>query len=165
MLLDLAEWYNGQILYEHSDRDLLSFFENKHKTHLLVDTVPLQREINVLTKTKNTKGLRPTVTNKKFLINSTLGWVNDELEDDTLGYSKIFDDILLQQLEAYDPDENLDAYIGFSHAVAAYNYFEKFGTPVVTLDTKIEEKKKVHVPLKNAFGIIFKRKPTNAFGL
>lgn len=165
MVLDLAEYYNAQILYEHSDRDLLSFFENKHKTHLLMDTVPLQREINVLTKTKNAKGLRPTVTNKKFLINTTLGWVNDELEDDTLGYAKIFDDILLQQLEAYDPDENLDAYIGFSHAVAAYNYFEKFGTPVVTLDTKIEEKKKVHIPLKNAFGITFKRKPTNAFGL
>ena len=165
MLLNLAEWYNAQILYEHSDRDLLSFFENKHKGYLLMDTVKFQQEINVTTKTKNPKGLRPTPTNKKFLINSTLGWVNDEMEDDTLGYSGIFDDILLQQLEAYDPDENLDAYIGFSHAVAAYNYFEKFGTPVVTLDTKIEEKKKVHVPLKNAFGIIFKRKPTNAFGL
>jgi len=165
MLLDLAEWYNGQILYEHSDRDLLSFFENKHKTHLLVDTVPLQREINVLTKTKNTKGLRPTVTNKKFLINSTLGWVNDELEDDTLGYAKIFDDILLQQLEAYDPDENLDAYIGFSHAVAAYNYFEKFGTPVVTLNNKIEEKKKTPPIIKNAFGMSFKHKPKNAFGI
>ena len=130
-----------------------------------MDTVPLQREINVLTKTKNAKGLRPTVTNKKFLINTTLGWVNDELEDDTLGYAKIFDDILLQQLEAYDPDENLDAYIGFSHAVAAYNYFEKFGTPVVTLNNKVEEKKKTSTPIKNAFGMNFKHKPKNAFGL
>ena len=165
MLLNLAEWYNAQILYEHSDRDLLSFFENKHKGYLLMDTVKFQQEINVTTKTKNPKGLRPTPTNKKFLINSTLGWVNDEMEDDTLGYSGIFDDILLQQLEAYDPDENLDAYIGFSHAVAAYNYFEKFGTPVVTLNNEIKEKKKEPTSIKNAFGITFKRKPTNAFGL
>lgn len=165
MLLNLAEWYNAQILYEHSDRDLLSFFENKHKGYLLMDTVKFQQEINVKTKTKNPKGLRPTPTNKKFLINSTLGWVNDEMEDDTLGYSGIFDDILLQQLEAYDPDENLDAYIGFSHAVAAYNYFEKFGTPVVTLDNKIEEKKKTSPIIKNAFGMSFKHKPKNAFGI
>lgn len=94
-----------------------------------------------------------------------MGWVNDELEDDTLGYAKIFDDILLQQLEAYDPDENLDAYIGFSHAVAAYNYFEKFGTPVVTLNNKIEEKKKTPPIIKNAFGMSFKHKPKNAFGI
>ena len=165
MLLDLAEWYNAQILYEHTDRDLLTFFENKHKAHLLLDTIPLQREIKVNTQAKNTKGLIASQPNMKFLLTSAIGWVEDDMEDGTLGYAKLFDDILLQQLEAYDPDENLDAYIGFSHAVAAYNYFEKFGTPVVTLNNKVEEKKKTSTPIKNAFGMNFKHKPKNAFGL
>lgn len=165
LLLDLAEFYGAQIMYEHSDRSVLDFFEPRHKAHLLIDTIPLQKEISVKAKTKNQKGLKPTVPNQTFLLESALGFVNNEIDDDVYGYTTINDDVLLQQLEIYDPTENLDCYIGFAHAVAAYNYFEKFGTPVVTLNNEIKEKKKEPAPIKNAFGIIFKRKPTNAFGL
>ena len=163
MLLNLAEWYNAQILYEHADRNLLSFFEKKHKTHLLIDTVPLQREIAINSKAKNQKGLRPTVTNKKFLLNSTLGWVNTEMDDDSYGYSNIMDDVLLQQLAEYDPDENLDCYIGFSHAVAAYNYFEKFGVPQVENSNNKTIKTSIRKKIKNAFNINSLKK-SNAFG-
>ena len=164
LLLDVAEWYNAQILYEHTDRSLLSFFERKRKLHLLIDTVPLQKEISIKAKTKNNKGLRPTVGNKQFLLNSTLGWVNEELEDESLGYSRIMDEVLLNQLAEHDPDENLDCYIGFSHAVAAYNYFEKFGIPQVEDSNKKQITSNKKPVIYNAFGIPYNKNKKNAFG-
>lgn len=164
LLLDVAEWYNAQILYEHVDRSVLDFFEAKRKLHLLIDTVPLQKEISIKTKTKNNKGLRPTVGNKQFLLNSTLGWVNEELEDESLGYSRIMDEVLLNQLAEYDPDENLDCYIGFSHAVAAYNYFEKFGIPQVEDSNKKQITSNKKPVIYNAFGIPYNKNKKNAFG-
>lgn len=164
LLLDVAEWYNAQILYEHTDRSLLSFFERKRKLHLLIDTVPLQKEISIKAKTKNNKGLRPTPGNKQFLLNSTLGWVNEELEDESLGYSRIMDEVLLNQLAEYDPDENLDCYIGFSHAVAAYNYFEKFGIPQVEDSNKKQITSNKKPVIYNAFGIPYNKNKKNAFG-
>lgn len=164
LLLDVAEWYNAQILYEHVDRSVLDFFEAKRKLHLLIDTVPLQKEISIKTKTKNNKGLRPTVGNKQFLLNSTLGWVNEELEDESLGYSRIMDEVLLNQLAEYDPEENLDCYIGFSHAVAAYNYFEKFGVPQVEDSNKKQITSNKKPVIYNAFGIPYNKNKKNAFG-
>lgn len=164
LLLDVAEWYNALILYEHVDRSVLDFFESKRKTHLLIDTVPLQREIAVKTKTKNSKGLRPTVANKQFLLNSTLGWVNEDMEDESLGYSRIMDEVLLNQLAEYDPEENLDCYIGFSHAVVAYNYFEKFGVPEVQSSNNKEVNSTKKLLNNNAFGFYLNEKPKSAFG-
>lgn len=154
MLLLLCEWYDAKILYEHSDRALLDFFEGKNKSHLLLDTVPIQREINIKSKASNIKGLRPTESNKKVLYNTSLGLVNEELEDGNLGYSKILDDVLLQELEVYDTDLNLDRYIAFSHVAQARLFYDKFG---VALVKEINEN-----PFENTF-----KKPAivhNAFG-
>lgn len=164
LVLDAAEWYNAQILYEHVDRSVLDFFEKKRKLHLLIDSVPLQREIAIKTKTKNTKGLRATVANQQFLLNSTLGWVHEEMEDDSLGYSRLYDTILLQQLLEYDPDENLDCYIGFSHAVVAYNYFEKFGVFQIEVSNKEKLTSNKKPLVYNAFGIPYNKNKKNAFG-
>lgn len=153
MILDVAEIYDAKILYEHSDRAFLDFFEGKNKTHLLIDAIPIQREINPKSKSSNTKGLRPTAQNKAVLYATTLGLVNEEMEDGILGYAKILDDVLLQELDAYDPDLNMDCYIAFSHVAQARLFYDKFGVAVVT-DTK----KELFIPPKKQITI------TSAFG-
>lgn len=153
MLLDVLEIYDAKLLYEHSDRALLDFFEGKNKTHLLIDAVPIQREINPKSKSSNTKGLRPTAQNKAVLYASALGLVNEEMEDGMLGYAKILDDVLLQELDAFDPDLNMDSYISFSLLAQARLFYDKFGVAVVT-DTK----KELFIPPKKQITI------TSAFG-
>lgn len=167
MILDVAEIYDAKILYEHSDRAFLDFFEGKNKTHLLIDAIPIQREINPKSKSSNTKGLRPTAQNKAVLYATTLGLVNEEMEDGILGYAKILDDVLLQELDAYDPDLNMDCYIAFSHVAQARLFYDKFGVAVVT-DTKKElfTPPKKQITITSAFGFNPKTIPKqkSAFG-
>jgi hypothetical protein len=153
MLLDVLEIYDAKLLYEHSDRALLDFFEGKNKTHLLIDAVPIQREINPKSKSSNTKGLRPTAQNKAVLYASALGLVNEEMEDGMLGYAKILDDVLLQELDAFDPDLNMDSYISFSLLAQARLFYDKFGVAVVT-----DIKREIFIPPKKQITI------TSAFG-
>lgn len=131
LVLMLAEFYDAKILYEHSDRAFLDFMEGKNKSHWLIDTVPIQREINPKSKVATTKGIVATPRNKAVLYASTLGLVNEELEDGTSGYAKILDDVLLQELEVYDEDLNLDRYISLSLVAQARLYYDKFGVPIV----------------------------------
>lgn len=134
-LIELAaEYYNATILYEHTDRAFLDYFETRNKAHLLIDTIPMQREINHNSKTQNSKGLKPTVGNKLFLLNQALNYTNDELEDDNLGLTRIPDPMLAEELIEYDGDKNTDRYIAFSHMVAAMGYYDKFGVVNTTFD-------------------------------
>ena len=168
MLLNVAEIYEAKILYEHSDRALLDFFEGKNKSHLLIDAVPIQREINPKSKSANIKGLRPTAQNKAVLYASTLGLVNEEMEDDVLGYGKILDDVLLQELEQFDDDLNLDCYIAFSHVAQARLFYDKYGVAQVTNITPVVfTPPKKEIIVSNAFGFNPKtasKKLKSAFG-
>lgn len=167
MILDVAEIYDAKILYEHSDRAFLDFFEGRNKSHLLIDAIPIQREINPKSKSSNTKGLRPTAQNKAVLYATTLGLVNEEMEDGNLGYCKILDDVLLQELDAFDPDLNMDCYIAFSHVAQARLFYDKYGVAVVT-DSKKEiftpPKKEIKITSAFGFNPHTTKKPKTAFG-
>ena len=125
--------------------------------------------INPKSKSSNTKGLRPTAQNKAVLYASTLGLVNEEMEDEILGYAKILDDVLLQELDAFDGDLNMDCYIAFSHVAQARLFYDKFGVAQVTgikSDNSFVIPKK-EITIQSAFGFnprTASRKTKTAFG-
>lgn len=159
--LMLTEFYNGMVLYEHVTPSLLEYFDGKNKTHMLIDTYDLQKTININTKTLNKKGLKPTTANQKFLLNSELGYLTEELEDG-YGIRRIYDLYLLRQY-LVDRDKNTDAIISNQHAIAALNMFAK-------MNVKIDDGQEYEYnPIRNAFGFGMKSssdtKKRNAFGI
>lgn len=159
--LMLTEFYNGMVLYEHVTPSLLEYYDGKNKTHMLIDTYDLQKTININTKTLNKKGLKPTTANQKFLLNSELGYLTEELEDG-YGIRRIYDLYLLRQY-LVDRDKNTDAIISNQHAIAALNMFAK-------MNVKIDDGQEYEYnPIRNAFGFGMKSssdtKKRNAFGI
>ena len=159
--LMLTEFYNGLVLYEHVTPSLLEYYDGKNKTHMLIDTYDLQKTININTKTLNKKGLKPTTANQKFLLNSELGYLTEELEDG-YGIRRIYDLYLLRQY-LVDRDKNTDAIISNQHAIAALNMFAK-------MNVKIDDEQEYEYnPIRNAFGFGMKSssdtKKRNAFGI
>ena len=164
-ILLLAEFYDAQIMYEHVHDGFLQFFDGKNKGHLLIDTPSLQKEINPNSKVGNSKGLRPTVGNKKHALNLSLDYLNEELPDGKLGVTRILDPVLIEELLAYDGVKNTDRYIAFSMGMEAIYMYKKF-LVVVNYESEEEtqDRKKQYVSKKNAFGFDINKK-TNIFGL
>ena len=165
MCLMLAEFYDAQIMYEHTGGAFKDFLDGKNKTHLLIDTPSLQKEINPNSKVGNSKGLRPTVGNKKHALNLSLDYLNEELPDGKLGVTRILDPVLIEELLAYDGVKNTDRYIAFSMGMEAIYMYKKF-LVVVNYESEEEtqDRKKQYVSKKNAFGFDINKK-TNIFGL
>jgi hypothetical protein len=165
MCLMLAEFYDAQIMYEHTGGAFKDFLDGKNKTHLLIDTPSLQKEINPNSKVGNSKGLRPTVGNKKHALNLSLDYLNEELPDGKLGVTRVLDPVLIEELLAYDGVKNTDRYIAFSMGMEAIYMYKKF-LVVVNYESEEEtqDRKKQYVSKKNAFGFDINKK-TNIFGL
>lgn len=166
-ILMLTEFYNAQIMYEHVNDGFLQFFDNKNKTHLLIDTPSLQKEINPNTNSKNSKGLRPSVGIQKHALNLVLDYINESLQDGSLGITRLLDPVLLDELLAYDGVKNTDRYIALSMAIEALYMYKKY-TTIVNYEEKIEKEEVKKRP--NAFGfnntsVSLQSNKRNPFGL
>ena len=161
--LMLAEFYDAQIMYEHTGGAFKDFFDGKNKGHLLIDTPSLQKEINPNSKVGNSKGLRPTVGNKKHALNLSLDYLNEELPDGRLGTTRILDPVLIEELLAYDGVRNTDRYIAFSMGMEAIYMYKKYLVKV-NYESEEETVNKKQAYKKNAFGFDVNKK-SSIFGI
>jgi len=159
--LMLAEFYDAQMMYEHTGGAFKDFFEGKNKLHLLIDTPSLTKEISPNSKAGNTKGLRATAGIQKHALNLSLDYCNEELVDGRLGVTRILDPVLIEELLAYDGTKNVDRYIAFSMGMEALYMYKKY-TTIINSEPE-EEKEEIRIR-KNAFGIQLNKRG-NAFGI
>jgi intein-encoded DNA endonuclease-like protein len=160
--LMLAEFYDGQIMYEHTGGAFKDFFEGENKLHLLIDTPSLTKEISPNSKAGNTKGLRATPGIQKHALNLTLDYLNEELPNGQLGTTRIMDTLLIDEMLAYDGVKNTDRYIAFSMGMEALYMYKKYTTIVNYQEENVKPEPKVKF---DAFGNIRKSNSwSNAFG-
>lgn len=129
-VLMLTEFYDAQIMYEHTGGAFKDFFEGKNKLHFLIDTPSLTKEISPNSKSGNTKGLRATPGIQKHALNLSLDYCNEDLVDGKLGVTRLLDPVLLEELLAYDGSKNVDRYIAFSMGMEALYMYKKYTTIV-----------------------------------
>lgn len=158
----LQEFYNCSILFEHSGSPVVPYFEEKLKTHVLMDTYSFQKEINPRSNSSATKGLKATEGNKEYLLNLALMYTTEILPDGRLGLTRIPDPMLLEEMIQYDGDKNVDRYDAFAHALGNMYSKAKYNVrPFIT--TEREEKPKENKStLQSAFGNL--KGLNNAFG-
>lgn len=148
-LVMLQELCNGQILHEVSGNPVLSIFEGLHKSQHLMDTYNIQREINPRSNTTTNKGMRANVVNNLFRLNVTKDYLEEDLGNGRLGYSRILDPVLCDELIQWDGEKNADRYDAFSYGIVHMYAKQKYNTrPFITsVEKEIEkpvEKKKIH---------------------
>jgi len=160
--LMLCEYYDAQIMYEHTGGAFKDFFEGENKLHLLIDTPSLTKEISPNSKAGNTKGLRATVPIQKHALNLSLDYDNEELPNGQLGVSRNLDRMLIAEKIAYDGVKNTDRYIAFSMMVEALYMYKKYTTIVNNQEEDSKPETRVRF---DAFGNQRKNNnKVNAFG-
>jgi hypothetical protein len=138
--------YNGTMLHEVSNDLVLNHFDkNNEADRYLCKTWNLAHEINPDTKSKSSYGLPPTPKNQSYIIDcikeylsETIGFDKDGNE--ILGYTRILDPMLCEELIEFSEDGNFDRIWGFGHAVVYCKYLDKYNT--------VEEQREVKVTSK-----------------
>lgn len=145
----LQELCNGQVLFEVSGNSFLQYFDERHKAQHIMDTYNIQKEMNPRSNTSTTKGLRANEPNNKFRLNVTKDYLEEDLGNGRLGYSRILDPVLCDELIQWDGEKNADRYDAFSYGIVHMYAKQKYNTrPFITsVEKEIEkpvEKKKIH---------------------
>lgn len=128
--LDLMEYYNAIALPEAENKAFLEWFYHKKKEHLLVDGLPIAKEINPRTLTKNEKGLKATTPNQRFYMNLMVEYTKDLIDSgengELMGLHRIPDYMLLEEMVNYRSKEstskgvhdgNFDRIVTFGHCL------------------------------------------------
>lgn len=145
LLLAALTYYGGEVggitmLHEAADDTLTQHFSEKGKMYMLEDTYTLSREINPGASSFNTKGLRPTVNNQKFMISALLDYLEEELPDGRLGLWRIPDPYVIKQIMQYDGDlSDKDSVVALSHAIVHLNKERKYTPYVATEEEHVKE--------------------------
>lgn len=163
----LQEFYNMQILHEDSGNGITLYFDERKKSNILMDTFSLQKSINVNSKSNSTKGLKANKPNNTVREEVVLAYLEEELEDGSLGLTRIPDPMLIEELLAYDGmgdgSKNTDRVDAFSYALLQCTTLEKYNKtrPFIT-HQKIDDKPKQKLKV-DAFGRISTAKKSGSF--
>lgn len=132
--------YNGTMLHEVSNDLVLNYFDIKGEAErYLCKTWNLAQEINPNNKAKSSYGLPPTTKNQEHVIlcikeylSEVIGFTNEGKE--ILGYTRILDPLLCEEIIDFSETGNFDRIWGFGHAIAYCKYLDKYN--------KVEEERK-----------------------
>jgi hypothetical protein len=137
----LMDFYNATCLPENEGTTFTQHFDQKNKAHMLADGFDLAKSINPKTEVDRSKGLAATTKNIEFCMNLSYDYVNEKLidgyvknketgEDEPIirmGYTRILDPMLLEEMIQYDGIKNCDRIVAFRHVLAYEKSLEKFG--------------------------------------
>jgi hypothetical protein len=137
----LMDFYDATCLPENEGTTFTQHFEQKNKAHMLADGFDLAKSINPKTEVDRSKGLAATTKNIEFCMNLTYDYVNEKIilgyvknkdtqEDEPIirmGYTRIPDIMLLEEMIQYDGVKNCDRIVAFRHMLAYEKSLEKFG--------------------------------------
>lgn len=158
----LLEYYNAQCMPENEGGTFVQYFDQKHKSHLLVDGYSFLKSITPNTSiTGRVKGLPATIGVINYCMNLALDYTKEEIQVGThpetnepimkLGLVRITDPMLVKEMIAYNKsDGNYDRLVAFRHALACNVYFNKI-YPVIKFKPEQEEKQNDFKPIKSPF--------------
>jgi hypothetical protein len=140
-VLMLLEFYTATCMPENEGTTFTQFFEQQSKIYMLADAFDLAKAINPRTEVDRSKGLAATTKNIDFCMNLTYDYVNEKIilgyiknkdtgEDEPIirmGYTRIPDPMLLEEMIQYDGIKNVDRIVAFRHALAYEKSLEKYG--------------------------------------
>lgn len=166
----LQEYYNGEILFEDSGGDVLAYFDSRNKGNVLMDTFDLQKEINPTSHARNKKGLKANKHNNARRLGAMLEYMEEELDNGLMGYTRILDPVLIDEFVAYngmgEGTRNTDRIDAFSLALLQLQSLQKFisNRPFIVRPPGEAPPKKKPIVQSNAFGIKRKSNKRTAFG-
>lgn len=151
----LMDFYNAVCFPENEGTTFTQYFEGQNKMHMLADGFDIAKSINPNTDVDRSKGLAATTKNIEFCMNCTYDYVYEKLiigfthnpltdEDEPIiqmGYTRIKDIMLLEELINYDGIKNADRLVAWRHVLAYEKSLDKYGQK----EEKEEEKETRHV--------------------
>lgn len=152
---NILDLYGATMLHENSNDMVLNFFDKQNKAEqYLAKTWSLQKEINPNTRAQNTYGLSPTVPNKRAMMNRIVEYLSeivgiDANEKPILGYTRILDPVLIQEMLEYKDGVNVDRIVGFGHALMYMDYLDKNEKPEIPVS---QENKPIAPRIHSPFG-------------
>lgn len=113
MLMKMAEYWNGEIMFENDRGDVKGFFARKRKLHLLADEPDLEWEKELKGKTNRGKGMNMTIKRKEKGAIYLRDWLLEPRSKDAFGNAKlnlhyIYDPALLRELLKWNLKGNFD---------------------------------------------------------
>lgn len=153
--LRLAEIYNARIIAERNDEVFIKYVIGKKKEHLFERETGIQGMLRPDSKNTYTKlGVYVTAKEKDYMLGLVKKYITEEIDIDEngnpiLGYRRIKDLMLLEELIMYRPKENVDRIVAFGLALLGEDYFSKVGIIPKKLPKREDEEKKSKVVFKN----------------
>ena len=104
--------------YEAANDALTQTYSENYITHFLEDTYNLARQINEKANSYNTKGLKPTPKNQDYGLERLIEYMEEEMDDGSLGLRRMGDPYLVSQIMAFEGDlKPMDALVAFFHTI------------------------------------------------
>lgn len=149
--LRLAEIYNARIIAERNDEVFIKYVVGKRKEHLFERETGIQGMLRPDSKNSYTKlGVYVTAKEKDYMLGLVKKYITEEIDIDEngnpmLGYRRIKDLMLLEELIMYRSKANVDRIVAFGLALLGEDYFSKVGIiPKEVLSRKDGGKKETH---------------------
>ena len=122
-LLNTLYYYGAEeglvtLLHEAANDALTQTYSENYIIHFLEDTYSLARQINEKANSYNTKGLKPTPKNQNYGLERLIEYMEEEMDDGTLGLRRIGDPYLVSQILSFEGDlKPMDALVAFFHTI------------------------------------------------
>lgn len=136
--------YNATMLHEATNDQVLSFFDRQHEAEqYLAKAWSLQQEISPNSRARNVYGVPATVAYQKAYMARCIDYISevigiDEGGNPIMGYTRILDPMLIEEMLQYKERLNVDRLIGFSHMLLYDSNLAKDFQPQVDYSAPIE---------------------------
>lgn len=167
----LLEYYNAACMPENEGGTFVQYFDQKNKSHMLVDGYSMLKSITPKTSiTGRVKGLPATIGVINYCMNLLVEYTKEMIQVGThpesgepimkMGLVRILDPMLIREMIAYNEnDGNYDRIVAFRHALACNLYYNKI-YPVIRFQDKDDKKDDDLVLIKTPF-LLNKANPFN----
>ncbi|PRY38423.1 hypothetical protein CLV58_109150 [Spirosoma oryzae] len=142
---ELLDYFEASMLHESSTDAVLDYFDKDYGAETyLAKTWNLKQEIQPNTSYKGTYGVPPTPAFQKAWMNKIIDYISEVIgETDTgkpiLGYTRILDPLLIEEMLQWKEDLNVDRVVSFGHMLLYRDSLEKNDKPVVINRTESDQ--------------------------
>ena len=137
----LMHLYSATTLPENEGSTFTQYFDGINEGYMLADVFDFRKEVSPGSKVDRSKGLPATLPYISFCMNLVYDYVNEKLiigyrinpisklEEPIIqmGYTRIPDPLLLEEMCQYDGIKNTDRLVAFRHVLAYEKSLEKYG--------------------------------------